>query len=323
MTSATQAIVWSIEQQPFGETVPPSLTSVGYNASKQFQMTVNGGPNYNYIVQASTSLSPAIWVSVATNGAPFTFTDSGTQNSNSRFYRVIAVASSTNTVGVTMNLRFPGQYFEAESALNNNMMRDYDSTIGRYIQSDPIGLSGGINVYEYVGASPIMHRDPNGLDPLGSISFGPVFKTLWSSYNTMRAAGAPIGAAVDVAVTEAATWGVLAAYTATAQSLVVPGGIWAGENIVYPGFKSWANNDYPGGYDGFLEDSSDVVSQYGQNYNSFIDNTAASGLDAWDAFGNTLSVYEGAGSDVLSQYEQYLGINPQPATSSNSGDSCP
>ena len=37
MTDATQTTVWSNEDQPFGETVPPSLTSVGYNAGKQFQ----------------------------------------------------------------------------------------------------------------------------------------------------------------------------------------------------------------------------------------------------------------------------------------------
>ncbi len=176
MTSATQAIVWSFEQQPFGETVPPSLTSVGYNASKQFQMSVNGGPNYNYIVQASTSLNPAIWVSVATNGAPFTFTDSSTQNSTERFYRVIAVASSTNTVGVTMNLRFPGQYFDAESGLNYNMVRDYDPTLGRYIQNDPIGLAGGVNLYTYVNDSPSKNFDLSGLATV-QIIFRPVHDT--------------------------------------------------------------------------------------------------------------------------------------------------
>jgi RHS repeat-associated protein len=61
------------------------------------------------------------------------------------------------------NLRFPGQYADAETALNQNWFRDYDSTIGRYIQSDPIGLLGGTNTYAYVGANPIIYGDLYGL----------------------------------------------------------------------------------------------------------------------------------------------------------------
>ena len=70
------------------------------------------------------------------------------------------------TTSVPTNLRFPGQYADAETALNQNWFRDYDPSIGRYTQSDPIGLWGKINTYNYASENPVEQFDPTGLfDP--------------------------------------------------------------------------------------------------------------------------------------------------------------
>ncbi|PPD45241.1 MAG: hypothetical protein CTY16_10540 [Methylobacter sp.] len=61
------------------------------------------------------------------------------------------------------NLRFPGQYFDAETGLFYNVFRSYDPKVGRYTQSDPIGIDGGVNTFGYVGGNPVNYADPLGL----------------------------------------------------------------------------------------------------------------------------------------------------------------
>lgn len=70
---------------------------------------------------------------------------------------------TTGAAVFSMPLRLPGQYFDAESGLHSNLFRDYDPATGRYIQSDPIGLEGGINTYVYVNGQPADQIDPLGL----------------------------------------------------------------------------------------------------------------------------------------------------------------
>ena len=68
----------------------------------------------------------------------------------------------TSTLGPNADLRFPGQWFQSETALHQNWMRDYDPTLGRYIQADPLGLVDGASVYGYALQNPGRYIDPRG-----------------------------------------------------------------------------------------------------------------------------------------------------------------
>lgn len=81
--------------------------------------------------------------------------------------------------GVPATLRFPGQWFQSgepdqrslrgsdlpANGLHQNWMRDYDPSLGRYLQADPLGLVDGASVYGYARQSPNVYADPTGQCP--------------------------------------------------------------------------------------------------------------------------------------------------------------
>nr|WP_281417058.1 RHS repeat-associated core domain-containing protein [Kistimonas asteriae] len=86
---------------------------------------------------------------------------------------------------IANNLRFAGQYYDDETALNYNLFRDYDPSLGWYIQSDPIGLNGGLNVYVYSNGNPVNFIDSFGLCPwciFGAVIGGGI--NVWTQYSS-------------------------------------------------------------------------------------------------------------------------------------------
>ena len=71
-----------------------------------------------------------------------------------------------NGSNFVLNLRFPGQYFDAESGVDYNYHRNYESSVGRYLESDPIGVKGDIATYSYAINNPFGYFDFNGLEPI-------------------------------------------------------------------------------------------------------------------------------------------------------------
>jgi len=96
-------------------------------------------------------------------GTPQALTDSSGAIAWNAVYRPFGETAHAGG-SVAFNLRFPGQYFDAETGLHYNWFRDYDPALGRYVQSDPIGLRGGWNTYGYVGGNPVRRMDWLGLD---------------------------------------------------------------------------------------------------------------------------------------------------------------
>jgi RHS repeat-associated protein len=64
---------------------------------------------------------------------------------------------------ITNNLRFPGQYFDAETGLHQNWFREYSPRDARYYQPDPIGTRAALNPYPYASSNPVNDIDPSGL----------------------------------------------------------------------------------------------------------------------------------------------------------------
>lgn len=159
------AVVTSLygpDGQLLGET---RYNSAGTRLSSQYYLWLDsmpiGGLALNFHPDGALAGSTAFYLHVDHLNAPRLATDQTGQAIWN--WKSDAFGEGVATGLDVLNLRFPGQYYDFESGLHYNYFRDYDPQTGRYVESDPIGLRGGLNTYGYVTGNPTAFTDRYGL----------------------------------------------------------------------------------------------------------------------------------------------------------------
>ena len=157
---------------------------------------LNGKPVAKIEMDANTKLGHRVWTTITTLKGLLPHSDPDPDDSLARIYAIhtdhlgtpqvvtdsrrevvwqaettpfgqarilYAAASTGSNKPFELNLRLPGQVFDAETRLNYNYFRDYDPNLGRYTTPDPLGLGGGLNPYAYAANNPATYTDPLGL----------------------------------------------------------------------------------------------------------------------------------------------------------------
>ena len=123
-----------------------------------------------------------------------------------------------------LNLRFPGQWFDTETGLYHNGFRDYHPGLGRYVQSDPLGMEAGWNTYAYVDQNPLSYSDFLGLARQYSFGVG----------GTIAAAVLGSGGSASVGISVPDNWRKWKCYQVTLNgqwNTMVGGGLFLGGGL--------------------------------------------------------------------------------------------
>ncbi|AYC31780.1 RHS repeat protein [Pseudomonas cavernae] len=157
--------------QLLGET---SYSTAGAKLGSQYYLWLDslpiGGLTLTYDANGAVTASTAFYLHADHLNTPRLATNQAGQEVWR--WKSDAFGNDATTGSLSINLRFPGQYFDSESGLSYNYFRDYDPQTGRYVESDPIGLNGGLNTYGYVEGNPFKFTDQYGLAAEGAVAGG-------------------------------------------------------------------------------------------------------------------------------------------------------
>ncbi|MDP3817115.1 RHS repeat domain-containing protein [Pseudomonas sp.] len=182
----TTTFLYGPDGQLLGETL---FSSAGQKLRSQFYIWLDslplGGVTVSYDAEGSIASSTPFYLHSDHLNTPRLATDHNQQSVWQWQSDAFGVGQASGSL--TLNLRFPGQYFDQESGLHYNYFRDYDPETGRYVESDPIGLKGGLNTYGYVEGNPLTNTDPTGENAVYALqrswamgqSAGQAFNTTW------------------------------------------------------------------------------------------------------------------------------------------------
>nr|WP_298115371.1 RHS repeat domain-containing protein [uncultured Pseudomonas sp.] len=166
----TTTFLYGPDGQLLGEQL---FNSQGVKVSGQYYIWLDsmplGGINITYDGQGAIASSTPFYLHSDHLNTPRLATNQTQQTVWQWQSDAFGVGSASGSL--MMNLRFPGQYYDQESGLHYNYFRDYDPETGRYVESDPIGLNGGLNTFGYVEGNPITRIDILGL--MGSTGVKP------------------------------------------------------------------------------------------------------------------------------------------------------
>ena len=131
-------------------------------------------PLWQADLNGKSTLSEANFHYLATDhlGTPILATDKQGNKTWRSYSEAFGNTGVENGSSAEINLRFPGQYWDKETGLHQNYFRDYSPARGRYVQSDPTGLWGGLNTYGYAYNDPLGYIDPTGEVPIAPIVVG-------------------------------------------------------------------------------------------------------------------------------------------------------
>nr|MEC6698351.1 RHS repeat-associated core domain-containing protein [Sphingobium sp. SJ10-10] len=202
-------------------------------------------------------------------------------------------------------LRFPGQQYDPNIALHYNYFRDYDPATGRYLETDPIGLYGGVNPYIYVNGNPITQVDPDGKVALNIVT-GAIGAIVGGGSNIAAQLYKNGGHFSDIDVSDVIVATAIGGVTGFVAPLAAPGtlgaiGLGGISNVAQSALANWFNGKCTTSDDILISAGTGILGGavgggvgYAPNGRTqFIHDVAdpaiSRGVNEWDRIGNALT----------------------------------